>query len=445
MRSTIICVDDEFSILKSLGAQLKRNFGESYDIELADSGDSALLLCAELTEEGKDIALVISDQNMMGMTGDVFLIHLHTLYPKTLKIMLTGQADADSVGNVVNAAALYRYIRKPWDETDLTLTVAEALHCFEKDQKLARQNELLKATNIKLESALALLRATLEATADGILVLDSFGDVVSFNQRFFDVWNLSDFATGSDSQTLIDSMMSVLMESDAIALKTQLEYSRIKHQDCLRLEDGRIIEYYLQPQQLIGKNVGTVWSFRDVTQEKLSEAIIKHQALHDTLTNLPNRIFFDQAFDAALQDAAANSKRMAVMFLDLDEFKAVNDRLGHAIGDQLLQNIVQRLSHCLREADVIARWGGDEFVILLPQIRCRDDASEVASRLIEVCQPEFCLGEHCLHTTVSIGIAVYPDDGLDNGTLLQNADIALYQAKRSGRNNYQYYSADMAS
>ena len=170
-----------------------------------------------------------------------------------------------------------------------------------------------------------------------------------------------------------------------------------------------------------------------------------YRAHYDSLTNLPNRIFFDQAFDTALRDAAAHSKRMAVMFLDLDEFKQVNDRLGHAIGDQLLQTIVQRLSHCLREADVIARWGGDEFVILLPQIRCRDDASEVAGRLIEVCQPEFYLGEHRLHTTVSIGVAIYPDDGLDNGTLLQNADTALYRAKRSGRNNYQYYSADVAS
>ncbi|NJQ97865.1 MAG: response regulator [Hydrococcus sp. CSU_1_8] len=183
MRATIVCVDDEWGILRSLGNQLKRHFGKDYDIELASSGEEALLLCAELTTEGRDIPAIVSDQRMQGMDGDALLIQLHTLYPKTLKIMLTGQADADSVGNVVNAAALYRYIRKPWDETDLILTVTEALRRFKQEQQLVEQNELLKKTNAKLESSLALLLATFEATADGILVLDYAGKVVSFNQN----------------------------------------------------------------------------------------------------------------------------------------------------------------------------------------------------------------------------------------------------------------------
>jgi diguanylate cyclase (GGDEF)-like protein/PAS domain S-box-containing protein len=440
MHSTIICVDDDFSILKSLGGQLKRNFGKAYDIELADSGDNALLLCDELTREGKEIALVISDQMMRGMTGDRFLIQLHARYPKTLKIMLTGHADADSVGNVVNAAALYRYIRKPWDETDLLLTISEALRCFEQEQTVARQNELLKETNLKLESALALLRATLEATADGILVLDSFGNVVSFNEKFLDIWELPASTVGTDDQELIHAVMSAVTEADAIALKAVLKQSDTKQKACLKLENGKILEYQLQPQQLTGKVVGMVWSFRDVTEEKLSEATIRHQASHDRLTNLPNRFYFEQAFEVALQTSTVDTKSMAVMFLDLDRFKAVNDQFGHAIGDQLLQNIAQRLSGCLREQDVIARWGGDEFVILLPEMRGKDDVSEIASRLIDVCQPEFCLNETCLSITASIGIAVYPEDGLDIHTLIHNADTALYQSKRSGRNNYQYYA-----
>jgi len=130
------------------------------------------------------------------------------------------------------------------------------------------------------------------------------------------------------------------------------------------------------------------------------------------------------------------------MFLDLDQFKEVNDTLGHAVGDDLLQNVVKRLLFCLRELDTIARWGGDEFVLLLPQICCREDASEIAARLIAALQPEFSLQGHRLSVTASIGIALYPEDGTDNRTLLQNADTALYQAKKSGRNNYQYYSTD---
>jgi len=174
---------------------------------------------------------------------------------------------------------------------------------------------------------------------------------------------------------------------------------------------------------------------------------MKHQALHDALTNLPNRILFNQKLAAALTselngELNGEFSLFAIMFLDLDRFKQVNDTLGHAIGDLLLQEVVQRLVGCLRQVDVIARWGGDEFVLLLPQIRHREDASEIAHRLIEVLQPQFLLEGYWLDITASIGIAVYPDDGLGGNTLLQNADVALYQAKKSGRNNYQHYSAN---
>ncbi len=442
MGSAIVCVDDEWDILRSLGGQLKRHFGRNYDIELVSGGEEAISLCAELTAEGKDIALIVSDQKMQGMGGDTLLIRLHALYPKSLKIMLTGNADANSVGNVVNAAALYRYIAKPWDETDLILTVSEALRRFQQEQQLAEQNELLKKTNAKLNSSLSLLLATLEATADGILVLDKTGKVVSFNQKFARIWNLLSSELTAHEDDILDIILAQLIEADALSFKTLFAQISTEKRNFLNLKNGNIIEYYLRPQQLMGEIVGRVWSFRDVTQEKQNEAIVKHQALHDALTNLPNRILFNQKFAAALSDIGNNSKLLAVMFLDLDRFKEVNDKLGHLAGDLLLQTVVQRLLACLRETDVLARWGGDEFVLLLPQIRSREDASDIAHRLIEALQPKFILEEHCVSVTASIGIAVYPQDGIDSSTLLQNADVALYQAKKCGRNNYQYYFAD---
>jgi diguanylate cyclase (GGDEF)-like protein len=439
MRATIVCVDDEWDILRSLGNQLKRHFGKDYDIELASSGEEALALCAELIAEGRNIPAIVSDQRMQGMDGDALLIQLHTLYPKTLKIMLTGQADADSVGNVVNAAALYRYIRKPWDETDLILTVTEALRRFQQEQQLVEQNELLKKTNAKLESSLSLLLATFEATADGILVLDNAGKVVSFNQKFVRIWNLLDSNSTCLEEDLPDAIFKQIIEPDAIGFKALFLQINAQKHDFLRLKNGNIVEYYLQPHQLEGNIVGRVWSFRDVTVEKQTEAIVKHQAWHDPLTNLPNRLLFEQKLTAALNNVANESKLIAVMFLDLDRFKEVNDTLGHAVGDLLLQSVVQRLVGCLREGDVMARWGGDEFVLLLPQIRHREDVSEIAHRLIEVLQPEFLLDRYSLNVTASIGIAMYPQDGIDGSTLLQNADAALYQSKKCGRNNYQHY------
>lgn len=441
MRSVIVCVDDEWDILRSLGDRLKRHFGKDYDIELAIDGEDALSLCAELTAEGKDIALIVSDQKMQGMGGDTLLIRLHALYPKALKIMLTGHADANSVGNVVNAAALYRYIAKPWEETDLILTVAEAVRRFQQEQQLAEQNELLKQTNAKLNSSLSLLLATLEATSEGILVLDRDGKIVSFNQKFSRIWQLLDANSTAHEDDMLDIILEQLTEPDAVSFQIAIAQNNIEKHNLLKLKNGKIIEYYLRPQQLMGEIVGKIWSFRDVTQEKQITALAQHQALHDALTNLPNRILFNQKFAATLRDATNHSKLIAVMFLDLDRFKEVNDTLGHLMGDLLLQNVVQRFIACLRGTDVLARWGGDEFVIFLPGIRRREDASDIARRLIESLQSPFCLQGNCVDVTASIGVAIYPDDGADSNTLLHNADVALYEAKKCGRNNYQYYFA----
>jgi diguanylate cyclase (GGDEF)-like protein len=439
MRAAIVCVDDEWPILKGLADQLKRHFGKAYDIELANSGVEALGLCEELTAEGSAIPLIISDQKMSGMEGDDLLIQLHALYPKTLKIMLTGQANADSVGNVVNAAALYRYIRKPWDEKDLVLTVVEALRRFQQDQQLLEQRASLEKMNAKLESSLSLLLATLEATADGILVLDETENISSFNQKFAQIWNLPANISASDDLDPAEAIIANLIEADATSFRNLLVQVASKSHGFLRSQHGKIIEYYLQPQQLADRVIGRVWSFRDVTQEKQAEAIMRHQSLHDALTNLPNRILFNQRFVGALAQAQAQSITMAVLFLDLDRFKQVNDTFGHAMGDLLLQSVVQRLTSCLQPRDSLARWGGDEFVLLLPQIAERNDAVAVARRLIEKLQFPFLLQGHHLSVTASVGIAIYPDHGQSISILLQNADTAAYAAKQQGGNNYQYY------
>ncbi len=436
MKGVIICVDDELPILQILGKQLKGNFSKDYDIELANSGAEALSICAELTAKGLQIPLIISDHYMEEMDGDTLLIELHKLYPKMLKIMLTGQADADSVGNVVNAGALYRYICKPWDRDDLILTVAEALRSFAQEQQLAEQNALLKEMNSRLESSLSLLLATLEATANGILVLDSSGKVVIFNQKCAEIWHLPTSTQTGDSQKLIDLILAALIKADAASFQALLMQDNLKQRDLLILKNGRIVEYYSQSQKLSGKIVGQVLTFRDVTREKQKQATIEYQALHDPLTNLANRALFDRKLSEAITHAGERSEIMAMMFLDLDRFKEVNDTFGHSVGDLLLQNVTQRLIKCLRQVDLIARWGGDEFAIILPEVRCREDVIEIAQRLIQVMQPAFILEGHCLNVTTSIGIAVYPHDGLDSTTLLQSADTALYQAKRSGRNNY---------
>ncbi|EAZ94346.1 diguanylate cyclase domain-containing protein [Crocosphaera chwakensis] len=441
-RSTIICVDNEEVILNSLGEQLKRHFGKNYDIELAQKGSEVLDLCEELTEEGIEIPVIISDQRMPEISGDKLLIKVHHHYPKTLKILLTGQADAVSVGNIVNVGALYRFLSKPWQETDLILTIKEAIHSYEQDKQITEQNKLLKKINQKLHNSLSLLQATLEATAEGILVIDNIGRVISFNQTFINLWSIPhSIATNNDKNQSLAFLLTQLKTPEifeAILVKNR-DINEQQNNQLLELNNNKIFNYSWQPQKLNGKMIGRVFSFRDITEQKQAEAIIKHQALHDPLTNVANRIYFEERLCIALNQAQQTQKMLAVMFLDLDHFKEINDTLGHGIGDKLLQRFVECLQQCVRDKDLICRLGGDEFLILLPDINHRTDVSAIAQRILTKLTVPFVIENNTLHISSSIGIAIYPDHGQDTDTLVQKADVALYYVKQQGRNNYHFF------
>ncbi len=192
-----------------------------------------------------------------------------------------------------------------------------------------------------------------------------------------------------------------------------------------------------------GKVAGAVIVFHDVNQSRAMTLKLSHLAQHDFLTGLPNRVLLTEMLSQAIGQANRHEKRVALLYLDLDHFKHVNDSLGHGIGDQLLQSVAVRLGACVRGTDTVCRQGGDEFVILLAEIEHPQDAAQVAEKLRAALQVPQRIGGHELHVSVSIGISVYPDDGITADAVLQNADTAMYHAKADGRNSFQFFRADM--
>lgn len=178
-------------------------------------------------------------------------------------------------------------------------------------------------------------------------------------------------------------------------------------------------------------------------QVETAKAELDHLVHHDALTGLPNRILLQDRLSQAIELGRRQCTQLAVMFLDLDQFKHINDSLGHGIGDQLLQSVAQRLLACVRQSDTISRQGGDEFMLLLPMIEHAEDAALSAQKLLAALDPPHRIDQHELHISVSIGISIYPNDGQDAETLIKNADTAMYHAKASGRNNYKLFEQSM--
>jgi diguanylate cyclase (GGDEF)-like protein len=182
--------------------------------------------------------------------------------------------------------------------------------------------------------------------------------------------------------------------------------------------------------------------FHDVSVARAMSLRMSYLAQHDFLTELPNRMLLNDRLTQAMASADRHHTALAVLFVDVDRFKHINDSLGHAIGDHLLKSIAQRLVACLRSSDTVSRYGGDEFVVLLPEVAHSEDAALSARKILAALSSPHRIEQQELHVTVSVGIGVYPDDGTDAETLLKNADTALLNAKAQGRSNHQFFQPD---
>lgn len=288
------------------------------------------------------------------------------------------------------------------------------------------------------ESLLRIQAAAIESSMDGIAVVDPSGTIAYVNDSF---------------KKLYGHPESELVGRPWISLHAEAERSRLFREVMARLgESGQWAgaSYGLRrtglafPEEMSLTRLedgSFVCVVRDVTERAQAEEQIRHLAYHDPLTELPNRLLFRDRLNVALGQSERQGSRLAVLFLDLDRFKVINDSLGHNIGDALLQEVARRVSSVVRDTDTVARLGGDEFTVLLPSLRTQEDAVSIARKILDTIRSPFLLDEKELYVTTSIGISLFPEDGDNADALLKNADTAMYQAKENGRNNIQSFNA----
>ncbi|MBP7377754.1 MAG: PAS domain S-box protein [Pyrinomonadaceae bacterium] len=314
-------------------------------------------------------------------------------------------------------------------------------------QGIGRDITERREAEVSLHNTISLFASTFESTADGIVVMSLDREIVTCNRKFVEMWGVDEKLIESrDGRKLGKFVAKQLKNQDDFARQLEEVYSdpMAVATGILELKDGRIFERYSQPQFLEGKPVGRVACFRDITERSQAEEKLRHYALHDTLTNLPNRVEFMNHLRQAVERADGNPHaRFAVLFLDLDRFKVINDSLGHATGDKLLIAIAERLRSCVRPGDVVARLGGDEFVILLNRSGDINEVVGVADRLQHRISQPFRIDNYEVFTTASIGIIMSGTTRRAPEDFLRDADAAMYRAKESGKARYEIFDRDM--
>ena len=279
-----------------------------------------------------------------------------------------------------------------------------------------------------------------EFSREGILITDSQMNILSVNQAFTEI-------TGYSAEEMAGKKSSFLFSYQEDVLSSAWMREKIFAEGYWQGEiRGRRKGGEMFPEWLTvttatneaGKITHYIHLFSDITEKKRGEAQLEYLAYHDSLTGLPNRVLFNERLAGAIALAQRHKQSIAVLFLDLDGFKQINDTLGHGSGDILLQQVAQRLTQCVRESDVVARLGGDEFVILLNELSSENSAEGVTKKILHRLHEPFTLASQEIGVSASIGIALFPDHGADGMTLMEKADAAMYQAKIRGQNNTRY-------
>ncbi len=440
---SILIVDDEPRMRSSLHRLLAR---PGREIVESTSGSDAI---GQL--ERRAVDLVLLDIGLPDVSGLDVMRWIADHRREVSVIMVSGDLRFESAIRALRYGAV-EFVRKP-EELDV---LPDKVDATLERLRLQREHRLMTA---RLGQSERLHRFLVDNSPDLVFALDVKGRFVFLNQRV-------ETMLGFTRDELIGRCWtSIVHESDRERARQVIAGRRADAQTSTDAEIRlRCNAARMAPQSFVVAMVsaigiwgddggddlaasrrlqGTYGVARDITERKRAEETISFQALHDQLTGLPNRRLFKDHLELALAQAARRARMVGVMFIDLDRFKFVNDTFGHLGGDELLKSFAQRVRGCVRAGDTVARQGGDEFTVLLPDLMQAEDAMIIAQKIFTELERPFAIGAQEVRTTASVGIAVYPRDGTNAEQLLKNADVAMYKVKGSGKNGGQLFSAEM--
>jgi len=425
-RTKILIVEDNLVTLKDISRVLQ---SAGYAVREATTGGEAL----QMVHTDKPDILIL-DIYLPDTIGYDVCRHIKSTpgLEDISVIYLSSTPTTDGMKMVGFDIGADEYIERPIGEKEFLgrIRAIERIHTIERELRESEER----------------YRITIEYSNDGVALIN--GDrYVYVNDRFCTM-----FGYNTKDEVVHNSVYDNIYPDDregvrdAISnLEEALRPPRLYEFRGLK-QDGTILYIEASITQIIYHGELIILSFlRDVTERKAAEETIRQLAYHDALTGLPNRILMHDRLTIAMARAERTHKKLALMMLDLDKFKEVNDTRGHTIGDLLLKAVAERLTQSLRKNDTVSRQGGDEFIVILPDLNDKNDALRLAQKILHIFHTPFRLIDHTISISTSIGIALFPDDGITVDELIKHADSAMYESKKKGRNQYHCYEKDPSS
>ena len=428
---TLLLVEDNPGAGRWLWEMLNEQGSHNVELTLVEGMSEAEQHLAE-----RKVDIILLDLRLSDAQGLGAIRRTHAAAPRVPLVVLTALDDESLAAQALQEGAQDYLIKGQISTRGLLQAMRYAI-----ERKILEEELFLEKERAQV---------TLNCIGDAVACTDISGNITFLNlvaERMAG-WSWQE-AAGRPMAEVFRILNATTREAIPNPMERAVEQNRTVHlplNSILIRRDGSEIsvEDSVAPiHDREGRVTGAVIVVRDVSAARAMVLQMAHSAQHDCLTGLPNRVLLNDRISHAISLVPRHLNKAAVLFLDLDGFKNINDSLGHPIGDKLLQSIATRLLDCVRDSDTVSRQGGDEFVVLLSEVEQPEDAAITARRMLEAVAEAHSIDQHDLYVTTSIGVSVYPDDGLDAETLIMNADTAMYQAKENGRQGYRFFKPAM--